>query len=235
MASRDGDFAKMTPSRGRAPKPLPRAFYARPTATVARELVGKVLMHDTPEGRTSGRIVEVEAYLGLDDPASHAFRGPTPRAAIMFGEGGFSYVYLSYGMHHCLNVVAHAPDASGAVLIRALDPLEGLELMAARRFGPFHDVPGSPSPKDRRIQEYASGPGRLCQALGVNRTHNGLDLQRSPLRVLDDHAAVGAIAASPRIGISQARDLALRYYVRGHACVSGSGALNRGGRIVEEG
>ncbi len=198
-----------------AARPLPRSFYRRPTVEVARDLLGKVLRHATPAGAAAGRIVEVEAYLCEEDPASHAFRGPTPRSRIMFEEGGRAYVSFSYGMHCCMNVVCHPRGAAGAVLLRALEPFgEGIDLMRRRR--------GREAEAD-----LCSGPGKLTQALGITLAENGADLVRSALTIVaEDGRLAGrppdalAIEASPRIGISRAQDRPLRFFVPGHPCVS---------------
>jgi DNA-3-methyladenine glycosylase len=182
--------------------PLPRAFYARPTATVARALLGKVLVRTGAGGETKvARIVEVEAYLGERDAASHARRGPTPRAAIMFGPPGFLYVYLIYGMHHCMNVVTETDGVAGAVLIRAAAPLAGF-----------------PDAGRGRAGRPLTGPGKLCAALGITLRDKGHDLcAGSALFVADDGAPAPRRAASPRIGVDYAGPWAarkLRFYAR---------------------
>src|SRR5579859_2767345 len=141
---------------------LPRSFYERPTVTVARELLGKVLVH----GETSGKIVETEAYLGGDDLAAHSARGITDRTRVIFGPPGHAYVYFIYGMYECLNLVAEPPGSPGCVLIRALEPAGGIEIMQRRR------------PKARTLRDLASGPGRLTLALGITRAQNGADVTR---------------------------------------------------------
>lgn len=182
---------------------LPRSFYERPPEVVAPELLNKVVV----VGRRAARIVEVEAYRGTDDPASHAFGGPTPRAAIMFGPSGRLYVYRSYGMHWCANVVAHAPGVAGAVLLRAAEPIAGLGGIRAAR------------PAANRDRDLLAGPGRLCAGLGIELADLGLDVaaSRSRVRVVDDgtepprHAERG-----PRVGISRAVDDLLRFSVPGN-------------------
>src|SRR5580658_5015839 len=146
---------------------LKRAFYNRPTIEVARGLLGQVLVH----GPTAGIIVETEAYLGGDDLASHSARGVTDRTRVIFGPPGHAYVYLSYGMHECLNIVAEPDGKAGCVLIRALEPIEGLDIMRTRRS------------KARTDRDLTSGPGKLTQALGITRAHNGFDLTRGDLIV----------------------------------------------------
>ena len=189
-------------------RPLPRSFFARPTDTVARDLVGCTLWVDGGEGATAGRIVETEAYLDERDPASHAGGGRTPRSAIMFGPPAVAYVYLIYGMHHCLNVVTEADGRAGAVLLRALEPLVGVAAMRARR-------PRSP---ERLL---CAGPGRLCRALAIDLTWNGLPLSAAVKNPANNPApgrvwiaagqAPGRVTAGPRVGIRQATDLPFRF------------------------
>jgi DNA-3-methyladenine glycosylase len=171
---------------------------------VARDLIGCLLVHDAAEGRTVGRIVEAEAY-GFEDPGSHANRGRTPRNAPMFEEAGRAYVYFTYGMHFCLNAVAHAPAVPGAVLIRAVEPLEGIELMRLRRGGAIRD------------RDLARGPGRLTQSFGLNKEHNRLELTRRPLYICaGERYPEGAVSAGPRIGLGPTQDgRAWRYCVTG--------------------
>jgi DNA-3-methyladenine glycosylase len=180
---------------------LPRSFYARDPALVAPELLNKVLVG--PNG-AAGRIVEVEAYDGEQDPASHAYRGLTPRTAVMFGPPGHLYVYFSYGVHWCANAVCRHDGVAGAVLVRALAPLRGVEVMHAAR------------PAARRERDLCSGPGKLCQALGIAKAHDGADLVTADLGVtiLDDGVAPPERPGiSARIGISVAADVPWRWYV----------------------
>lgn len=179
---------------------LPRSFYARSTVEVARSLLGKVLVH----GPAAGRIVEVEAYLGGDDHASHSARGLTPRTRVIFGLPGHAYVYLIYGMHECLNIVAEPEGKAGSVLLRALEPLEGIDLMKERRGN----------------RALCNGPGKLTQALGVTREHYGVDLTRGPLRVEEWPTGPFEIAVSPRVGISACKDLPLRFFIKDSPFVS---------------
>jgi DNA-3-methyladenine glycosylase len=185
------------------PAPLPRSFYERPTEPVARELLGKVLVRVRDGLEVRARIVEVEAYLGERDAASHARRGPTPRAGIMFGPPGFLYVYLVYGMHHCMNFVTEADGTAGAVLIRAAEPL----LMLA--------------PKTHAL----SGPGKLCAGLGITRADNGRDLTHaSDFYVAASNEPPPRVSVSRRIGVDYAGAWAarrLRFYVAGNPHVSG--------------
>jgi DNA-3-methyladenine glycosylase len=184
---------------------LPRRFYDRPTIDVARDLLGKVLIH----GATGGIIVETEAYLGLKDAASHAYRGVTERNKVMFGPPGFTYVYFIYGMYECVNVVCEPEGKAGAVLIRAVEPLIGVELMKIRR-------PGA-----KRLRDVASGPGKLTIALGITRALNGADLTRGPLIVRDRRgAAPFETAVGPRIGITKCADWPLRFMITGSDFIS---------------
>ena len=199
--------------RGRA---LPRSFYLAPTLTVARRLLGKVLVHEAPDGVAAGRIVETEAYRGPADRAAHSRGGHrSPRNEVMYGPPGHAYVYFVYGMHHCVNVVTQPRDVPEAVLIRALEPLDGLELMRRRRGLPEAAPPW----------RLCRGPGALCQALGIDRTRNGADLVAGRLRVLDAPDLPRArIARSTRIGVAYAGPDAARpwrFFVTGLPAVSG--------------
>lgn len=197
---------------------LPREFFARDTEVVARDLLGCVLWADAGGIVVAGRIVEVEAYLGEDDPASHAGRGPTPRSAIMFGPPGVAYVYFVYGMHHCVNAVTGPAGTAGAVLLRALEPLEGLDIMARR------------SPGIRQPANLCRGPGRLCRALGVDLAWSGLPLggRRARARgaarrlwVEASERAPAKIVVTPRIGVRRAADRLLRFVDAQSPCLSG--------------
>jgi DNA-3-methyladenine glycosylase len=193
-----------TPRRGM----FDRAFFDRPAESVAPDLLGARLESTVDGRRATGVIVEVEAYTGPDDPASHAAAriGRTRRNASMFGPPGTAYVYLSYGVHWCLNVVTSEIGDPCAVLLRAVDPIEGLDVMAARR---------------GRQRDLTSGPGRLGQALGVTDALDGHDFSSPPLRLLPGWLPPrGSIGVSPRIGVSRAQDWPLRFCVRGSASVS---------------
>ena len=192
---------------------LPRAFYLRPPDQVARELLGKVVVRRYEGRRLAGRIVEAEAYCGIDDPAAHAFAGKTARNAVLFGPPGFAYVYFIYGMHYCLNLNCEPEGQAGCVLLRALEPLEGLATMARLR--------GLDRGADPRL--LTSGPGRLCQALDIAReTHNGLDAtsRRSGLHVEDDGFVPEEIAVSTRVGIRRAAERPLRFAIAKNRFVS---------------
>ncbi len=175
---------------------LKRSFYSRPTIDVARDLLGKIIVHRDGDQTRTGRIVETEAYLGTSDPAAHAYRGATPRTRVLFGHPGHAYVYLIYGMYHCLNVVAEEEGTAGCVLIRAIEPVA--------------NVTGS-----------GNGPGRLTRALGITLEHYGADLTQGNLTIREaakrDQLEIGI---SPRIGIREAVDWPLRFFVAGNSHVS---------------
>ena len=191
---------------------LPRSFYLREANTVAPELLGKLLVHNTPDGPVAGMIVEAEAYVGSRDKAAHSYpRRRTPRTEVQFGPGGFAYVYFIYGMHTCFNIVTNGPEEAEAVLIRALEPAWGLDYMAARR-------------KVSSPQMLCSGPGRLCQALGIERSHNGCDLCGDELFLLPwQNIPPAQIMVSPRINVDYAGDCAAlpwRYFIRDNPYLS---------------
>jgi DNA-3-methyladenine glycosylase len=181
-------------------KKLTRGFYSRPTLQVARELLGKYLVLRKDGRFLSGRIVETEAYVGPRDPASHAFKGKTRRNEVMFGQPGHAYVYLTYGMHHCLNLVTERKGYPAAVLIRALEPADGVEWMKKKR-------------KRRKLTDLASGPAKLCQALGIGRETNGVDLCGHSIYVQDRGKPVGRVTRSSRIGISEGKEKLWRFFV----------------------
>jgi len=191
---------------------LPRAFYERPTLAVVEDLLGKVLVHRAPAGTAAGMIVEAEAYIGESDPACHAAPGPTRRNAPLYGPPGVAYVYLNYGIHYLVNAVTEAEGRPAAVLIRALEPVDGVALMRRRR-----------APGGGRIGEadLCRGPGNLTRALGITLADNQLDLVSSRLVIEDRGHAVGPLAWGPRIGIRAGADRPWRCWIAGHLAVSG--------------
>jgi DNA-3-methyladenine glycosylase len=190
---------------------LDRSFYDRPTLKVAFDLIGKVLVRRLNGRNLAGKIVETEAYIGPSDLASHASRGKTPRTSVMFGPPGISYVYMIYGVYFCLNAVTEAEGHPAAVLIRALEPLENIRTMRTLRYNPLRDT------------NIASGPGKLCMALSIDKKLNAVDLAARKLWIEDRSLEVGAIDAGPRIGVDYAgeyKDKPWRFYERGNPHVS---------------
>jgi DNA-3-methyladenine glycosylase len=192
---------------------LTKSFYERSTLVVAAELIGKVLVHETRAGVTAGMIVEVEAYIGEDDPACHAAPGPTKRNAPLYGPPGHAYVYLNYGIHNLVNAVTEPEGSPAAVLIRALEPLDGIALMTRRR-----------ARAGGRTDEHGlcRGPGNLSCALGISLKQNRVDLSSGPLLIEDRGFRAGTLAWSPRIGIRVGVDRPWRCSLAGHPAVSGS-------------
>ena len=193
-------------------RPLPRSFFERPSPVVARDLLGRVVESRTLDGRVRVRLVEVEAYAGEDDPASHAWRGPTPRTQVMYGPPGRAYVYFTYGMHWCLNLVCGREGTASAVLLRAGEVLDGGDLVRVRR---------GPRPSERRL---ASGPANLAVALGVDGAWDGRSVvaRGTGLRVLEgEPVAASDLAAGPRVGITRAVGTPWRFHVAGNPSVSG--------------
>ena len=178
---------------------LTRSFYARPTLEVAPELLGKYVVYHSPAGKLSARIVEVEAYIGQDDPACHAARGKTARNAVMFGPPGFAYVYFVYGMYHCLNFVTEPEGFPAAVLLRAAEPEEGKAIMS--RLSPGNSV-----------HDLLNGPGKFCRSFGLTRDQNGLDLTGDRMYVQDRSVAVTQIRQSTRVGVKNGADRRWRFY-----------------------
>ena len=199
--------------------PLGRDFFARPTVEVARDLLSCRLVVDPgSSAEVVARLVEVEAYLGLEDPASHAYRGPTPRASIMFGPPGLLYVYLSYGMHHCANLVTESAGVAGAVLLRAADVEVGEEVVRARRLaGPGRRAGANAISRHALLR----GPGNLCRGLGITLGDNGADVcsRASRVEVWPAETRV-PVARGPRVGITVAADRPLRFAWRDHPAVS---------------
>jgi DNA-3-methyladenine glycosylase len=204
--------------------PLERAFYDRDPRRVSRELLGKVLVRRKRSLLLAARIVEVEAYLGKDDPAAHSFAGRTLRNAVLFGPPGYAYVYFIYGNHYCLNVSCLPEGVAGGILFRAAEPLVGMERMARSRNVSINST--------RDLRKLTSGPGRLAEAFGITRERdNGKDLTsaRSDLFIADDSYRAGRVLATPRIGITKAAELPLRYLIAGNEFVSGPKIRNLAG------
>jgi DNA-3-methyladenine glycosylase len=195
--------------RSRLGTPLPPAFYDRDTEIVSRELLGAVLECTTPEGITRGRIVETEAYLGPHDPACHAVAGVTSRTEPLFGPPGTSYVYLIYGMYWCFNAVTRERGHGSAVLVRAVAPIDGVELMQQRR------------PRVKRERDLTNGPGKLCLAMGIVGSMSGTSLRDGPIVIRAGTPVLDAdVDVTPRIGITRAAEWPLRYLVRDDPFVS---------------
>jgi len=224
---------------------LPRAFFDRPVLSVAPALLGCVLAHETEDGLVAVMLAEVEAYRGESDPASHAFRGKTARNAVMYGEPGHAYVYFTYGMHFCVNLVCQPPGEAGAVLLRAGRVVEGADLAAVRRLagsGASVRAAGARAAGVRAAgvraagsgsgvrqvaeRELARGPARLCQALGIARQQNGADVcdPAGPLRVLAPAGFIGlpaaSVSAGPRVGVRLGAEADWRFWVAGDPAVS---------------
>ncbi len=192
-------------------QPLDLSFYQQPTLDLAKALLGTCLVHQTAEGPIAGRIVETEAYL-TGDPACHAYRRQTPRNAVMFGPAGHAYVYQIYGLHYCVNIVTAAAGVGEAVLIRALEPVEGIDVMRIRR-------------GVDKLTDLCKGPGRLVQALGITKAMNGISMVTGPLSVVPATAYPATdqpfeVVTTTRIGITQGADLPYRFYISGNRFVS---------------
>jgi DNA-3-methyladenine glycosylase len=189
------------------PKKLSRAFYNRPTLEVAVDLLGKIFVREKDGNRLGGRLVEVEAYIGEDDPGCHAFRGMTPRNEIMYGDPGYLYVYFTYGNHYMLNIVTERKGFPAAVLLRGMEPLYGIEFMKNNR-------------GVNKLSEIASGPGKMAMALGITTAQKGEDLTGEHIYLLEDKMEIGEIWQSPRIGLSEGRDKLWRFYLPDNPNVS---------------
>lgn len=188
---------------------LNRSFYCRNTLTVAKQLLGKLLVRELPEGKVAGKIVEVEAYRGSDDPASHAYKGKTQRNQIMFGEGGYAYIYFIYGKHFCLNVTTEKIGVPGAVLIRAVEPVYGIEIMKRKR-------------RTENVKNLTNGPGKLTQAMDITVELNGWDLTRGERLYICDLDVVEPfeVVSSGRIGVKAGADKPWRFFIKGNLFVS---------------
>ena len=207
-ACRQADRADVT--IGGSTAKLPRSFYEQPTVDVAKQLLGKYLVRKHPQGSTVGRIVETEAYIGPHDLACHAAKGRTARTEVMFGPAGHAYVYFVYGVHYMLNLVTEAADHPAAVLIRALEPIDGIELMEARR-------------RTEKRRALCSGPGKLCQAFDIDRSLNAADLCGDIIHIEDRTEPIPKFLARPRVGVDYAgkwKDKPFRFLVRGNEFIS---------------
>ena len=186
---------------------LSRKFYSRNTRTIARELLGKILVHKTNKGTIKGRIVETEAYLGKDDPGAKGNKNIKNAPKSLLKKPGHAFVYFTYGNHWMLNVIAKNPGILGAVLIRALEPLEGKDIMRSNR-------------KKKDEKDLTTGPGKLTQALGIDKYHDGLDLTKSKDLFIEDSTEKPVITTTTRIGLSKGGDLPLRFYIKNSEFVS---------------
>lgn len=195
-------------------KKLKRKFYNRTVLTVAKDLIGKILVVKTGRKVLAAKVVEVEAYHGDFDEASHTFKGKTKRNQVMFEEGGHVYVYFTYGVHYCANVVVGKKGKGIAVLIRAVEPLEGIPVMMKNRFG-------KKSIRDKSLFNLTSGPGKVCEALGINLSHNGIDLIGDEVFIVDQPKLKSKeIGISSRIGITRSVDLQWRFFIIGNPFIS---------------
>lgn len=211
--------AALTARRFRLGRPLPASFYDRPTEKVARDLLGAVLVSRTRDGVAAGRIVETEAYVGEHDLACHAAAGLTERTAPLYERPGIAYVYFIYGMHWCFNAVTRAKGEPSAVLVRALEPVVGIELMRERRGRVHRDV------------DLTNGPAKLCDALAIDGTFNRAGLQRGALTIREGSPVRDSeVAVTPRIGITRCADWPLRWIVRDSPYVSHRGPISERGR-----
>jgi DNA-3-methyladenine glycosylase len=200
-------------------KKLVREFFNRDSIVVAKDLLGKVLVHESGRQRISAMIVETEAYMGIVDKAAHSYGGRrTSRVEILYGEPGFSYIYMIYGMYYCFNIVTNEKDKPQAVLVRAVEPMEGIEFMSQNRYGLSYSL----ITKNQR-RGLTNGPGKLCQALGLDRTYNGIDLCGDELYLEEGNSKEFSIVSAKRIGIDyaeEAKDFLWRYYIENNEYVS---------------
>lgn len=193
---------------------LPQKFYTRNVLKVARDLLGKIFVVNNKGKILSGKIVEVEAYDGSCDEAAHTFNGKTKRNEVMFETGGLLYVYFTYGMYYCSNVVTGEKDERTAVLLRALEPVEGIEEMSLNRYGKKEFT-------DKEKLNLTSGPGKLCLALGINKSHNGASLIEDEIYILDNKKIPSSkIVTTTRIGITKSKEFPWRFYIKDNPYVS---------------
>lgn len=193
---------------------LSRKFYKRPVLKVAKELLGKILIKNEGSNLLSGRIVEVEAYDGDNDEASHSFKGKTKRNEVMFNEGGYFYVYFTYGAHYCCNIVTGKNNHGAAVLIRAMEPIDGIDLMIERRFG-------RKLKNEKEIFNLTNGPGKVCKAFGFSKEHSGIDLTKNLIYIIDKPLlSKSKIGISKRVGITKSIDLPWRFFEIGNPFLS---------------
>ncbi len=195
-------------------KKLKRNFYTHDTILIAKDLLGKIFVKNDSKNLLAGKIVEVEAYHGKDDQAAHTFIGKTERNKIMFEEGGFFYVYFTYGAHFCCNVVTEKKGIGSAVLIRAIEPIQGLEIMAKNRFG-------KKLINEKEKHNLTNGPGKICQAFGINKKHYGIDLTGNKIYLLNNRKIPeDKIITAKRVGIKKSVDLMWRFYIKDNPYVS---------------
>lgn len=198
---------------------LNREFYNRESLIVAKELLGKIIVHETGVHKLISKIVETEAYMGVIDKAAHSYGGKrTPRVEVMYGKAGFSYVYLIYGMYNCLNIVTSEEGTPHAVLIRGVEPIEGIDIMAQNRYNKPYDILTK-----NQIKGLTNGPGKLCKALAIDRSLNGIDMCESQLYVEEGENEEFDIVSAKRIGIDyaeEAKDYLWRFYIRDNKYVS---------------
>lgn len=193
---------------------LAKKFYSRPVLTVARDLLGKILVKVESDKLLTGRIVEVEAYDGRIDQAAHSFNGRTERNEVMFREGGYFYVYFTYGVHHCCNVVTGRKDSGTAVLIRAVEPIDGIEIMAKRRFA-------KKKLSEKELFNLTNGPGKICKAFGFTRNDSGTDLTGAKIFLIDQpKLKKSKTGISERIGITKSKELKWRFFETGNPYLS---------------
>lgn len=200
-------------------KKLDREFYNRDSIVVARELLGKVLVHEIDGNRISAKIVETEAYMGIEDKAAHSYEGRrTPRVEVMYGEPGFTYVFMIYGMHSCFNVVVNKKGTPQAVLVRAVEPMDGKDWMAQKRFGTSYET----LTKSQR-KNLTNGPGKLCKACSIDRNLNGMDLCSNELYIEEGIEEEFDVVTTKRVGIDyaeEAKDFPWRFYIKENENVS---------------